>query len=282
MSAEIETITGREAVQNALQDSGVNVDFIDVCDVRKHSSRLFELLRKGSPNVIVIEAPSVESLDVMALRWIFPGGLTPLVLCPSNVYECAELAAAAVSAATLLNAPVFLLLDQQLAEQIESAVEAPAAPELSYMDPVPLDVTELPEPEVEMRLLEQRLARLPKGLRLGEFNPCPEELGRPEWLVVTYGATGAAATQAVEEARKEGQRVSLLNLNVLWPVPESELMRASMGIKHVVVAERNLGQYAQEVRRLLPELAMITAGSATGPVPANLILQRLQRTPRCC
>ena len=117
---------------------------------------------------------------------------------------------------------------------------------------------------------------------LGEFDPCPEELGRPEWLVVTSGATGAAATQAVQEARKEGQRVSLLNLNVLWPLPESELMRASMGIKHVVVAERNLGQYAQEVRRLLPELAIVTAGNATGPVPANLILQRLQRTPRCC
>lgn len=282
MSADTQTLSGREAVALGLQDGGLNVDFINVNDVRKHSSRLFQLLRQGSPQVIVIEAPSIESLDVMALRWIFPAGLTPLVLCPSNVYECAELASAAASAATLLNAPVFLLLDQQLADQIESEFQTPDFPEPTYAEMAPIDALELPEPETELRQLEQRLSRLPIGLRLAEFDPCPRELGKPEWLVISYGATSNAAADAVKLARNSGQRVSLLNLNVLWPLPESDLMRASMGIKHIVVAERNLGQYAQEVRRLLPEIAVISAGNATGPVPADLILQRLQRTPRCC
>ncbi|MBZ0136534.1 MAG: hypothetical protein K8I27_09195 [Planctomycetes bacterium] len=282
MSAEIGTLTGRQAVELALRDHGVNVEFIGAGDVRRNSSRLFQLLRGGTPSVIVIEALSVESLDVMALRWIFPGGITPLVLCPSNVFECAELAGAAASAAGLLNVPVFLLLDQQLAEQIESGIEAAPMPELKYEDVPPIDALELPEAEVEMRLLEQRLSRLPGGLPLATLDASPGAMGRPEWLVVTYGATAHAASRAVAEAREGGQRVSMLNLKVLWPLPESELLRASTGIKHVVVAERNLGQYAQEIRRVLPDLAVVSAGNATGPVPQSLILRSLQRTPRCC
>lgn len=283
MSESILTLSGREAVRMALQGQGVNVDFIPAGEIRKQSSRLFQMLRQSTPGVIVIEAPSVEALDVMALRWVFPGGVTPLVLCPSNVPECAELAQAAVTAASLLKAPVFLLLDQQLADQIESMDDTAEYPELSYVDePAPLDALELPEPEILFRELESRLSRIPTGLNRSELDACPASLGKPEWLVIAYGATRGAAREAVQQAREEGQRVSLLNLNLLWPVPEPDLLRAGMGIKHVVVAERNMGQYAQEVRRVLPELPVIPAGTLSGPVPSDLILRRLQRSPRCC
>ena len=270
--------TGREITELALRDSGIKPEFIGIQDVRRNSGRLFRLLRERQPSVIVIEAPSVESVDVMALRWMFPGGITPLILCPSSLGECVEMAGTAAAAAQLVKAPVFMVVEEGLEDRPEDDTSIVNG-ELSYDEPAPHDADDL---EGEIISLESRLSRPIRGLRAGTFNPCPPELGRPEWLVISYGSTLAPASSAVAQARELGQRVSLLNLRMLWPVPEGEILRAAMGIKHVVVAERNLGQYAQEVRRLLPEIAVVPAGRVIGPVPAELILERLQTTPRCC
>jgi TPP-dependent indolepyruvate ferredoxin oxidoreductase alpha subunit len=154
-------------------------------------------------------------------------------------------------------------------------------PEISIEDPAPVDAL-LSDPEVaEMQTLEARLSRRPRGFRALQVEASPDN-ARPEWAVLAYGATTHAAAAAVQQARDAGQRVVLARVRMLWPVPDEELLKAVMGIKHVVVAERNLGQYALEVRRVLPELPVIPAGHPKAPVPHELILQRLQRSPRCC
>ena len=271
--------TGHEITEFALRETGIKPEFIGIQDVRKNSGRLFRLLRERQPSVIVIDAPSVESVDVMALRWMFPGGITPLILCPSSLGECVEMAGTAAAAANLLKAPVFMVVEEGLQDRPEDDDSADDSSQLSYDEPAPHGADDL---ESEIITLERRLSQQIRGLRAGTFNPCPPELGRPEWLVISYGSTLAPASSAVAQARELGQRVCLLNLRMLWPVPEGDILRAAMGIKHVVVAERNLGQYTHEVRRLLPELAVVPAGRVIGPVPAELILERLQTTPRCC
>jgi transketolase C-terminal domain/subunit len=103
----------------------------------------------------------------------------------------------------------------------------------------------------------------------------------PEWLVISSGTDTASATEAVRLARAQGMRVNHLTLASL-PAPEDVILRSAGGAKHIVVAEGGLGQLADEVRRLLPHIGVVPAGSVSGPVPVELILSRLLHTPRCC
>jgi 2-oxoglutarate ferredoxin oxidoreductase subunit alpha len=45
--------------------------------------------------------------------------------------------------------------------------------------------------------------------------------------------------------------VSSLTLQSLYPVPRTVLIKALAGIKRVVVPEMNMGQYIQEIQRLI-------------------------------
>lgn len=273
--------TGRDVAINALAQSGVEVAFVRLDRLSREAPALFERMRRGDPMVVLVDAPDVLSLDVMALRWIFPGGVTPLVLCPSNALECAELAQTAAGAARLLHGPVFLLLEESVANSVPED-EQPDAIELESPEQPVIDATDLPAPEAELRQLEARHSKPLRGIRATRDYRQGPEAGKPEWLVITYGAASKPASDAVAQAVQQGQRVNLLGIRMLWPLPEEEILKAVMGIKHIVVAERNLGQYAQEIRRLVPELPVIPAGSLTIPVSSDAILARLQRSPRCC
>ncbi|MBK8205714.1 MAG: hypothetical protein IPK87_02850 [Planctomycetes bacterium] len=275
-------VTGREIALATLAETGVHVTHAQLDEIRNHSSELLRRMRSGEPTVVIVEAPNVQSLDVMALRWMFKGGITPLVLCPGDAAECAELAITAAKAANMLKLPVFFLLEESVAEAEFHLDEPVEEPELLFDVPSPIDASDLSPEESDLRDLEARLSRPPRGFKATRTDSGPSAKGKPEWLVVTYGASCAPAHDAVAGARADGQRVSLLRTRMLWPLPEAEILKAAMGMKHIVVAERNMGQYALEIRRILPELPVISAGRITAPLPASLILQRLQRSPRCC
>lgn len=273
------THSGRDALATALADS--DVEYVKQRELLSHRAELFRDLKDGSPRVVVIECARDESLDVQALRWMYPGGAAPMTLCPSTPGECFELAQVARKAAKLLEAPVLLLLEDDVAGAV-GEVDKQEAPKLSLPPVIPVDVTGLASEEAGLRKLNARSNRVLRGFEAATLNACPTEMGRPEWLVVSYGSTFGAASKAVEQARADSQRVNHLNLCTLWPFPEAAVMRASMGIKHIVIPERNLGQYAKELRRALPDIAVVPANCATGPVNAEVILNRLQSTPRCC
>jgi len=103
-----------------------------------------------------------------------------------------------------------------------------------------------------------------------------------EWLVVSAQGCGPAAAEAVSEARRAGMRIDHLRLSGDLAGLEALILRAAPGARHIVVAETGAGALAEEVRRILPHIGVITAWSQAGPVPASLVLERLLRTPRCC
>jgi hypothetical protein len=280
----METTTGRVAALNILEELGVEVLEMHFDDLRRHEAELFRRLRAREPVVVVLDADDVPSLDVMALRWLFRGGVTPLVLCPSSAEECAELADVAAKAAVLIHAPVFLLIEPDIGAEPLEYTEPPSDLDVDWNGPPPLNTAEYTgaDPEaMELLELDRRLRTPLMGFEPVHFESAAPEQGRPEWLLVSYGASTAAARRAAAQAREGGMRLHHLALRQLWPVPEEALLKAAMGTRHVVVAERNLGQYALEVRRLLPELAVIPAGGP-GRLEPGRILRGLQRSPRCC
>jgi 2-oxoglutarate ferredoxin oxidoreductase subunit alpha len=76
-------------------------------------------------------------------------------------------------------------------------------------------------------------------------------------LIVSYGLPDGAARDATDLLRAEGIAVSRLTIYSLWPVPERALRQAAgASVRHVIIPELNIGLYAEEVRRVLPQVTV--------------------------
>lgn len=230
------------------------------------------------PQVYVARVEAGAATDLAALRWMTPGGVAPFTVAPADFGQCADVAARAALHARLAQGMAVILLEHETAELEGMPIEPDLVKPGPLPPPPPLDPL---LPALERRL---RLARHFSDLapRMTRNEPDPTPGTKAEWLVVSYGSSVAPAAQAVADARARGVRVGNLQLQTLWPVPEEAILRAASGVKHVVLPERNLGQYADELRRLLPTVMIVQANALPGPVPAALILDRLMNTPRCC
>jgi 2-oxoglutarate ferredoxin oxidoreductase subunit alpha len=83
-------------------------------------------------------------------------------------------------------------------------------------------------------------------------------------LLITYGVTARAAKAACRLLRQQGRPVSLLVLKTLWPLPEALIRRSARQAERVVVIEMNLGQYVDEIRRILPDKPIDFFGQMDG------------------
>jgi 2-oxoglutarate ferredoxin oxidoreductase subunit alpha len=81
-----------------------------------------------------------------------------------------------------------------------------------------------------------------------------------EVVVVTYGITARVARMGIDLARKEGVKVGVIRLIVVWPFPEKRIRELAEKVKAFVVPEINYGQMVLEVERC-----------AAGRVPAVLV-----------
>jgi len=73
-----------------------------------------------------------------------------------------------------------------------------------------------------------------------------------EIAFVSYGSVSRTAFQAIDIARKAGVKVGGVQLYTIWPFPDKELAELCNRCNKVIVAELNMGQIVNEVRRVLP------------------------------
>jgi 2-oxoglutarate ferredoxin oxidoreductase subunit alpha len=74
-----------------------------------------------------------------------------------------------------------------------------------------------------------------------------------EILLISYGSSVRSALHLVEERRKRGSRIGVLELQTLWPFPKALIRDQCKGRSLVVVVEMNMGQIYQEVLKVAPE-----------------------------
>jgi 2-oxoglutarate ferredoxin oxidoreductase subunit alpha len=218
--------------------------------------------------------------DVWLAEFSTSGGYTLPVFSPSNAAECFELAVHAFNWSERLRTPVVLLSDKEVGMTSEvvddAALQVPAlanrkgaTPHADYTpyaldepDGVPafaavggeIKVTATGSahdqrgrlrknsPEViEVLLhLERKIAAHAEEMALVRADLDPEA----RCLLISYGVTARAARQAVGKLRSEGSRISFLQIQSLFPIPQRWLERATRGVEFVFVAEENLtGQY---------------------------------------
>ncbi|MEZ4549928.1 MAG: 2-oxoacid:acceptor oxidoreductase subunit alpha, partial [Desulfobacterales bacterium] len=67
-------------------------------------------------------------------------------------------------------------------------------------------------------------------------------------LLISYGAAARSALHLVENRRRRGEKLGLLELQTLWPFPGEIVKDACKNVKFAIVVEMNMGQVLEQVR----------------------------------
>jgi 2-oxoglutarate ferredoxin oxidoreductase subunit alpha len=225
-----------------------------------------------------------------------------VVLCPSTVSECFSLTIQAFNLAERLRTPIILLADKEVCTTLTTVelngddipLETRHLAEPDAFTPyrfapsaaIP-DFAAIGGPQI-MRVTGSshdergQLTKNPATVgRLNQHLRAKIESRRDELelvaadvqsgaqtLVVSYGTTAGAMREAADQARSSGMPVSTLTIHSLWPVPEQAILSALRGVRRVVVAELNLGQYRREIERLAPDREVVGVNRVDGELIA--------------
>ncbi|MBU4602217.1 2-oxoacid:acceptor oxidoreductase subunit alpha, partial [bacterium] len=85
-----------------------------------------------------------------------------------------------------------------------------------------------------------------------------------EILIIAYGCSARPGLAAVEQARKDGLKVGLLQLQTLWPFPDHLLKKYSEKAKKIIVPELSLGQLKSEIERSVKDIPVAGVNKVGG------------------
>ncbi len=238
--------------------------------------------------------------DVQFIQWATSGGLPMVVLTPIDVATSYWLTSVAFRLSEALRHPVILNTSKDLIQTMET-VDADdwrreeVVPRRAYTGPAPYlpyafdSLADVPEflpigADIQVRfttsmhdergLLTKKPAKVDRTFRHfhEKIMSRRQELTyvRPDLqpgastLVLASGVSARSAKAAVDRVRSRGGQVSLLTLFTVWPIPEEAIREAAAGVDRVVVPELNLGLYAREIERLLPNHEVVRVNRVDG------------------
>lgn len=247
--------------------------------------------------------------DIQFLRWGNSGGMPVIVLAPVDVRDCFLLTVHAFNLAERYRCPVFIASNKEIGMTRENVdLNSLLVPKLEERQPCPAahlggPFTPLPGRNVppffpvggeklsrqtssthgedgyittDPAAIEAGILRMEAKLlgAIGDFSFHEYDGAADDSiLLVVYGVTARAAKRAVKELRRLGNKVGLLILKTLYPVPEACIRRHLHGKSKIVVTEMNLGQYVREIERLAGNLPVSFYGRMNGELisPEDII-----------
>jgi len=223
--------------------------------------------------------------DIQFLRWGSTSGVPVIVLVPKDALDCYVLAVHAFNYAEEFRCPVFIASNKEIGMTRESfdldSITLPPIVERKLFSgdtylPFEAKPNEAPPflpiggktivrqtssthgPDgyitIDPEVIAQNQARLRKKIHSAQkrITLFEENIKKnSDTLIISYGVTSRAVEDACKTLESRGNPVSTLNLKTLWPVPEDLLMERGLAFKRIIVIEMNLGQYVNEIRRVL-------------------------------
>ncbi|MEA4811706.1 MAG: 2-oxoacid:acceptor oxidoreductase subunit alpha [Anaerolineaceae bacterium] len=224
--------------------------------------------------------------DVMQMRWGSAGDHELIVLAPSSVQELFNYTVRAFNLAEKYRNPVIVMSETTIALMREKLV-IPAADKIEIYNrkmtaakpgayaPFKAELGGVPEmaplgkgynvlysinphneygsikwePEIFERQYERITGKI--LMNLDDIVSSDEyQTEDAELILIAYGSESRPCRDAVDIARAKGQKVGLLKLNTVWPVPEKQILAAAKKAKKILAVEMNTGKYAGEIERL--------------------------------
>lgn len=245
-------------------------------------------VQRGGPSTGL--PTSVAQGDVMQARWGTHGDHSIITLTASNLQDAFVMTVEAFNLAETFRTPVILLFDEIVGHMRERVV-IPQPGEIEVIERLYTSVPQgtdyhpylaredgrLPmsdfggvhrynvtglvhdmwgfpstEPKVAYDLLHHLVDKLEnRADTIAHYKEYFTE--DAETLLVSYGSSARSALHMVEERRKRGMKVGLLELQSLWPFPGETVREKCEGRSHVLVVEMNMGQICQEVKKTVFE-----------------------------
>ena len=243
-------------------------------------------VQRSGPSTGLATKPAQS--DIMQARWGRHGDQDLIVLCPATVRECFLLTVQAFNFAEKFRVPVVLLPDEIIGHMREN-MTVPEAGEIEVVnrktpkgkpglynpfEPDEDGVAPLAayggdhifhisssmhgldgygnnDPANATQLIE-RIHRKIALHRVEIVMTRSFDTEDADVLIVALGATTRAGRAAALEARKQGIRAGVLQIQTVWPFPDKEIAEAGRRARRIVVPEMNyIGQVAGEVQRVL-------------------------------
>ncbi|MBU0987082.1 MAG: pyruvate flavodoxin/ferredoxin oxidoreductase [Proteobacteria bacterium] len=239
--------------------------------------------------------------DIQFLQWGHSGGMPVIVLAPVDVRDCFVLTMQAFNLSEEFRCPVFIASNKEIALTRENIdIDAVLKPEIIERAAPPAGEPFLPfgvsaagrqvpyflpigagtlvrqtssthgpdgyittDPAEIGKILNRLKTKLLSAVNRFSFHAAHLEKGA-DTLILTYGVTARAALEVFNDQKRLGHPLSLLVLKTLWPVPEDLIREKAARIRRVVVVEMNLGQYAREIERVLPDKKIDCIGRMDG------------------
>ncbi|MCX7140228.1 MAG: 2-oxoacid:acceptor oxidoreductase subunit alpha [Proteobacteria bacterium] len=243
-------------------------------------------VQRSGPSTGLATKPAQS--DVMQVRWGRHGDQSVIALCPASVRECFTLAVQAFNFAERFRVPVVLMPDEIVGHMREN-VALPLPGEIEIVErkaPGGAPAAYLPfKPDADgvaplaaygsdyvfhvtssmhgtdgysnndpanaawrVRQLHEKIERHREDIVLTRAY-YTEDM---DVLIVAFGATTRSGRAAALEARAQGIKAGVLQLQTIWPFADKEIAALGRNARMVVVPEMNYsGQVAGEVRKAL-------------------------------
>jgi 2-oxoglutarate ferredoxin oxidoreductase subunit alpha len=227
--------------------------------------------------------------DALFVGHSIAGGYTIPVFSPSNPIEAYELTVHAFNVAETLRTPVVLLADKEVAMTSENVdyekLPVPEIVDRKYFSPIgersfntyffesPDEIPDFaciggdekvtvtgsahdmagrlqknsPETVEVLKHLQEKIAS-----HAEEITRLDSDLTEDaDTLVLSYGISARTSREAVLNLSRKAKRVSLLNVQTLFPIPVKSILDRIRGIGRVVVVEENItGLYRSQIEHL--------------------------------
>lgn len=243
-------------------------------------------VQRSGPSTGLATKPAQS--DIMQVRWGRHGDQSVIALCPASVRECFTLTVQAFNFAERYRLPVILMTDEIIGHMRENVAlplpgeievierKAPRGTSAAYLPFKPDEDGVAPlaaygseyvfhvtssmhgtdgysnndpaNAAWRVRQLHEKIERHRDAIVLTQS----WYTGDMEVLIVTLGATTRCGRAAALEARAQGIKAGVLQLQTVWPFPDREIAALAKRARMVVVPEMNFsGQVAGEVRKVL-------------------------------
>ena len=233
-------------------------------------------VQRGGPSTGLPTAPAQG--DIMQARWGTHGDHSIIALTPLYPKEVYQETVRAFHLSETYRTPVILLIDEIIGHTTES-FEIPQDAELGpiksreqyqhelnglsyrpfydfyqgkHIHITGLSHTEAGFPTTQPNAVQRGIEHLVNKIESHQKDLERNEeylLDDAEIAVITFGAPGRAAKQAINEARAKGIKVGMFRPITFWPFPTNTVRDLVDRVKAVVVPEMNMGMLKSEVER---------------------------------